>query len=228
MDFLLRLRLLLPSTGHVWGIFVFHDAFGPEFVLMHHFPSRQEVDCVSWWWTQPGREGCLGALTHKTGRNSFFRNQMFWFSSCNIFSFQIVTTAAATWSFRWKLLLYLWPSHKLTKPVQYPQCIGKVRSISNPFSPNKMLSDPPTPKKIGNCYIIRSAWSRSGSEFSFCCLLKESWWFSVFLDCKDWLENVGCWAHFNTVLVFSWGLGSLFGDLKLKILIPGSCMFVSV
>lgn len=147
MDLLLRLRLLLPSAGQVWGIFVFHDAFGPEFVLMHYFPSRQEADCVSWWWTQPGLEGCLGALTHRTGRNSFFRNQMFWFSSCNIFSFQIVTAAAATWSFRWKLLLYLWPSHKLTKPVQYPQCIGKVRSISNPFSPNKMWSDPPTPKK---------------------------------------------------------------------------------
>lgn len=54
MDLLLWLRLLLPSTGQVWGIFVFHDAFGPEFVLMYHFPSRQEADCVSWWWMQPG------------------------------------------------------------------------------------------------------------------------------------------------------------------------------
>lgn len=34
--------------------FFFHNAFWPEFVLMYHFPSRQEASCVSCWWTQPG------------------------------------------------------------------------------------------------------------------------------------------------------------------------------
>lgn len=85
-------------------------------------------------WLVHSREGCPGDLTHKTGMNSLFRNQIFWFSSCHIFSFQIVSAAAETWSFQWKLFLYFWPSRKLIKAVQYPQCIGKSGAFLTPFS----------------------------------------------------------------------------------------------
>lgn len=197
MDLLLRLRLLLPSTGQVWEIFVFHDAFGPEFVLMHHFPSRQ--DCVSWRWTQPGwpvagRDALELWPTRQAGR--------VFFQKSNIFGCPVATFSAS------KLLLLLLQLEASSESFSFIfdhliswkkqgtilTLVAKSGVFLTPFPQIRcwmILPSPPTPPKIGNCYIIRSARSRSGSEFSFWYLLKES----CMLECISWFKKLTrkCW-----------------------------------
>lgn len=119
---------------------------------MQHFPSRKEAGSVSWWWTQPGWPAAgkdaleLGPQDRQEELLQKSNILVFQLQHC-----QLSKHRSCCWNMN--LPVKASPLFSTISQAEITRAIPLVywqsgAFVTNPFSPNKMLSDlPPLPEK---------------------------------------------------------------------------------